>query len=250
MQAPEGTKFDSRYSNSATCSKLPPSENSEPAVFSMRIRRLAARQVQAVHALLDGQRGALQAVFPAAAAKRSGMQHQKFGAQRQCAFHLAAKCRNRFGMKFGIAAGDVDQIVGVNDQRLQIVLLTQTRHLFALRAGQLVRLPLARAGGKNLKRVAAQAIGAFGGVGRASCGRRVNADAPRSELGRPLGRGQQLEDVFFFFGRFGHDNILCNRTTSSRRGMRVARLDASGSGRLASASALGCAQERCRGQKP
>src|SRR5271166_4687407 len=35
MHAPEGAKPPIRYSTSATCSKLRPSENSEPAVFSL-----------------------------------------------------------------------------------------------------------------------------------------------------------------------------------------------------------------------
>jgi hypothetical protein len=111
-------------------------------------------------------------------------------------------------VKFGIAARQVHQIVGVNHQWMQVVFLAQAGHLLALRAGQLVRLPLSRAGRKNLERVATQAVRTFRRIGHASRGRGVNPDAPRGELGRPLGRGQQFENVLFFLSGIGHSNIL------------------------------------------
>src|SRR5208337_1093806 len=155
--------------------------------------QIARRQVEAVHGLLDGQRDTLQAFFPAASAKRTRMQNEELGAKGKRPLHLAAKRRDGFGVELRIAAREIHQVVGVNDQRLQSVALAKAAHLVALRACQFIRSPLPRAGGKNLEGVAAQAISALRGILDSSGGRGMDADPPRSEPGWPLRRWQQLQ---------------------------------------------------------
>lgn len=92
------------------------------------------------------------------------MQDQKVGAQRQRAFDLAAKSGDGLGVEFRIAARHVDQVVGMNYQRAESVALAQACHLVALRASELVWLPLPRARRKYLKGIAAQPVGPFGSV--------------------------------------------------------------------------------------
>ena len=53
------------------------------------------------------------------------MQHQKLRTQRQRPLYFAAKRSDRLGMKLRIAARQVHQIVGVDDQRLQIIALAK-----------------------------------------------------------------------------------------------------------------------------
>ena len=199
MQAPAGTKLPNKYSNSATCSKLPPSENSDPAVFSMRIRSFPARS-SSVHRLLDGQGDSLQSFLAAASAERAWMQHQELRTESQRSLHLAAKCHDRLGMKVGVAARQIHQVVGMDDQRLQSVLLAQAIHLVALRTRQVIGLPLPRARGENLERVAAQPVGAFRRILHSTGRRGVDANPPRSQLRRLLRRdGNSFRMSFSFF---------------------------------------------------
>jgi hypothetical protein len=158
--------------------------------------QVARRQIQTLDRLLNRQRGAPQSLFAAASPKRAGMQHQELRSQSQRALHFAAKGHDRLGMKFRISAREVDQVIGMNCERFQIIALAQPAHFLALRAGQLVRLPLPRARRENLKGVAAQAIGTLRRIRHAARRRSVNANAPRGELGRPLRRSQKLQDVF------------------------------------------------------
>ncbi len=90
------------------------------------------------------------------------MQHEKIGAEGQCAFDLTAKGGDGLGMELKITARQIHQVVGMDDQRLQTVALAQSTHLVALRARQVIGLPLSRAGGKNLERIAAQPVGTLG----------------------------------------------------------------------------------------
>src|ERR1700691_2775706 len=59
---------------------------------------------------------------------------------------------------------------------------------------EFVRRPLAWAGRKNLQRIAAQAIGALGGIVDSSGGGSVNSDAAGSKAGRAFwcGTGQDI----------------------------------------------------------
>ena len=121
----------------------------------------------------------------------------RYSAHKESArLDLAAKCFQRFLEKQLIRTGKVDQIVGVNHQRRQIVLRPQPVHLGALRFSQLIGSPLPRARREDLKRVAPQPVGTLGSIADASRGRGVNSDAPRSEAGRPF-RWRPLEDVLF-----------------------------------------------------
>src|SRR5277367_7020392 len=77
---------------------------------------------------------------------------------------------------------------------LEVVSFAQAHHLVALRTAQLIRCPLARAGGEDLECVATQPIGAFGGILDASGARGVNANTARGQAGWSPGSGV-VEDV-------------------------------------------------------
>src|SRR5437879_3234441 len=96
------------------------------------------------------------------------MQHQIFGTERQGSFDFTSKCLNRLLEKDFSCAGQVHQIVGVDHERLQIVLISQTLHLFALRTPKLVWRPPSRTGRENLKSITAEPVSAFGSVLHAS----------------------------------------------------------------------------------
>jgi len=81
-------------------------------------------------------------------------------------------------------------------ERPQIVFLAQATEFLALRKAGLVRTPLARTGGEDLKCIATQAIGTLGGILYASRNRRMNADPPRSERRRRFRRRLE-QDVAF-----------------------------------------------------
>src|SRR5207302_3459800 len=101
------------------------------------------------------------------------------------------------------AAGEIDQIIGVNRQRPQIIFFAQRRHLAALRSPQVVWLPLARAGRKDLKGIAAQPVGSLRRHLWPSRGRSVDPDAPRSQPWRLQWRWH-LENVLFSAKRAWH----------------------------------------------
>src|SRR5438067_10246951 len=91
----------------------------------------------------------------------------------------------------------------MNHQRPQVVLGAQRAHLAALRSPQVVWLPLAGAGRKNLKGIAAQPIGSLRRRLRPSRGRSVDPDAPRSQPWRLQWRWH-LENVLFSAKRAWH----------------------------------------------
>ena len=132
-----------------------------------------------------------------------GMQDEIVGANRQCAFHFSAECFDGFLEKQLIRAGQVHQIIGVDHERLKIILGPQTKHFLAHRMAQLIRRPLAWAGGKNLQRIAAQAVGALGGIVNSSGSGGMDADAPGSEPRRAFWRGMG-EDILFAGHGAGH----------------------------------------------
>src|SRR5229473_5242317 len=122
------------------------------------------------------------------------MQHDVLGAQLQGAFHFTAKSADGFLQKHRCLAGEIDQIVGVDRERLEIVFLAQAIHDCALVTAEIVWLPLTRAGGENLEGVASQAVSAFSRVFYASSNRSMYADAPGSEAGRAF-RRRRFQDV-------------------------------------------------------
>ena len=95
----------------------------------------------------------------------------------------------------------------MNDQRLEIVVGAQTVHFGALQLAQSIGGPLARAGRENLESVAAQAVGAFGGVRYTSGGRCVYANAAGSQAGRAFGRAA-TQDVLFAGEGAGHTKSI------------------------------------------
>jgi hypothetical protein len=95
----------------------------------------------------------------------------------------------------------------MNHQWLEIVLRPQTQHLFAQRIAQLIRRPLAWAGGENLQRVAPDAVGALGGIVNSSRGRGVNSNAAGSRARRVFRRWTS-EDVLFARHGAGHEKSI------------------------------------------
>ena len=70
----------------------------------------------------------IKSLLPVGPAERSWMQHQILGAQRQSPLDFAAKGFDRFLQEQFVYARQVHQVVGVNDQRLQVILLPQPLH--------------------------------------------------------------------------------------------------------------------------
>ena len=69
------------------------------------------------------------------------MQNHVFGADRYRSLHLGAQRAHRFLQHLGIGAGNVDQVIGVNDQRLQVVGGSQAGHRLVLFGRDVVRPP-------------------------------------------------------------------------------------------------------------
>lgn len=79
-----------------------------------------------------------------------GMQDQVVGAHRQRAFYFSAKSLDGFPEKQLIRAGQIYQVIGVDDQRLQVILGPKAKHFVAKGMAEFIRRPLARAGRENL----------------------------------------------------------------------------------------------------
>ena len=149
------------------------------------------RQVKALGSSGDGGSGLQQSSFAIGAAERAGMEHEIVGADSQRTLDFSAKRLDGFLQELLVGAGQIHQIICMDDQRLEIVFCAESGHLLALQFAQFVGSPLARAGRENLKRVAAKAMGAFGRIVDASGGGGVDADAARSEAGRAFRRGRE-----------------------------------------------------------
>ncbi len=105
------------------------------------------------------------------------MYHQEFGAERQRPLQFAAKSGNRLGVKLGITARKVDQVVSMDRQRLEVIALAQAAHFGTLRPCKPIGFPLSRAGRKNLEGIASESISALGAGLDTAGGGGVNADA-------------------------------------------------------------------------
>ncbi len=119
MQAPTGTSPRRRSRTSATCSKLPPSENSDPAVFSIRMVRPPC-QGRALAWTRQWRPRCAAVLARGRRRETSGMQDQIFRAQRKGALDLAPKRFHRFLQKKLIRTGQVHQVIRVNHLWLQI----------------------------------------------------------------------------------------------------------------------------------
>ena len=79
-------------------------------------------EIKVLRGRRNGRGGLQQSSLAISAAKRAGMQHQIVGAHRERAFDFAAKRLDGFLQEQLIRAGQIHQIIGVDDQRLQIIL--------------------------------------------------------------------------------------------------------------------------------
>src|SRR5438309_12112191 len=139
------------------------------------------------------------------------MQHEIVRAQSQRTFQLTTKRFDRFLQTGLVRSRQIDQIVGVNHQRLQIILLPQAVHDFALGASKLIRTPLPRAGRVDLKRIASQAVGSLRGIFYARRNRSMDFDSPRSPPLRP-DRLRPLQRILFRWTKISHLKILKDLT--------------------------------------
>ena len=190
IQAATGTVPRRRSSNSATCSKVPAREYSAPAVFSIStvsfpFAKSSSTTLERFHRLH---------FFPARAAEGAGMQHDVLGTQLQGTLHFTAKSTNSFLQKHRCRAGQIDQVIGVDRERLQIVPLAQAVHDCALVTAEIVWPPLPGAGGENLEGIASQAVGAFRRVLHSAGNGSVNTDAAGRQAWRAFGR-RRVQDV-------------------------------------------------------
>ena len=154
-------------------------ENSAPAVFSMRMRKLhCRRQAPAMAASIDSAASS----NPCSRARpfhEPGCSTRYSAPSASTALDLAAKGGDRVAADFFGLAAEVDEIAGVNDQRRAVIFCAQPLHLVAVGGGDLRGTPHARAGGKYLKSVGAHCLGAFGGGEDPAGGREVHADSFR-----------------------------------------------------------------------
>jgi len=133
------------------------------------------------------------------------MKDEIIGAEGEAAFEFSAKGGDGFFVESGVGSGEVDEVVGMDDEGLEIVFAAKEIHGFALRPAERVWLPLTRARREDLERAAAKSIGALGGVFDASGDGGVDADATGCARGRLLGRGP-LEGILLgeSGGHFSH----------------------------------------------
>src|SRR6266446_1767914 len=109
------------------------------------------------------------------------MKHKIFSTQVQSTLNLPAKCFNGFLQEQWSRTGKIDQIVGVNHERLEVVLLPKPAHLGALRTAKLIGRPLSRTGGEHLKRIAPQPVRTFRRILHPTGAGSMNADPAGSE---------------------------------------------------------------------
>src|SRR5271154_6690412 len=140
------------------------------------------------------------------------MQNKIVGTDRESPLDLAVEGFNRLLEEQLICAGEIYQVIGVNDQGFEIVLSAQAKHLLAQRITKFIRRPLSRARRKNLQGVASDAVGALGGVVNSSGSGSVNANAAGSEGG--ASRRGPVQDVLFAGEGAGHEKQYRHRGRS------------------------------------
>src|ERR1700745_1887158 len=91
----------------------------------------------------------------------------------------------------------------MDPQRLEVTPLPQPLHRLTRATPKLVRTPLPRAGGEDLKRVAPKPVGSFSGILDAVLNRGMDPDAPRSSHRRLL-RRRPLQRIFLGRAKNGH----------------------------------------------
>src|ERR1700730_15397408 len=108
------------------------------------------------------------------------MQHEIVSAQGQPPLQFASKCCNRFLQEWRPHSCQVDQIIGMNYQRLKVILLAQSAYYLALAAAQRIGLPLPRTGREYLKGIPAKPVCAFGSLLHAARNGGMDANATGS----------------------------------------------------------------------
>ncbi len=172
-------------------------------------------EVQTLRRGCDSRCGLQESGFAVRAPERAGVKHEIIRTEGHGPFHFPAKSDNGFLKEKRIGAREVDQVIGMNSQRLEVVALAQTQHFVAQGMAKLVRSPLARAGRKYLEGVAAQAVGALCGILRASSRGGMDADAPGSEAGRALRSGTGKNILFPSHGAGHVASIIGPRLATS-----------------------------------
>ena len=140
-------------------------------------------EVQSLGCFLYRPGAIAQRAADGAAFGASRMKHQVVGPEAQRAFDLSAERPDGFLSNFAVGGGRVNQIVVVDDQRAEAGLFTRPAKLPASLGRGGGGLPSARVGGKDLERVAADALGVTDGVGQRPCNRCVNSDPHRPVSG-------------------------------------------------------------------
>ena len=127
---------------------------------------------------------------------------------------------------------EIHQIIRVDDERVKVILGPKANHFLAHWMAQFIRRPLAWAGGKNLQRIAAQAVGTLGGIVDSSGSGGMNADASGSEAWRAFWCGTG-ENIWSAGHGAGHGTSISRDEESQAWLVRVLRLRCSGgNGRL------------------
>ncbi len=107
------------------------------------------------------------------------MHDEVISAQRDRAHDFIVICLNRAHAHHRIGCRQIDQVIGVDDQRAEAEFGALGAKLGGVdfRDARTDARPHARAGGKNLQRVAAEFSGALERAGKAAGNRSMNADA-------------------------------------------------------------------------
>ncbi len=107
------------------------------------------------------------------------MHDEVIGAQRDSAYDFIVICLNRADAHDRIGCRQIDQVIGVDDQRpeAEFGALGPKFGGVDFRNARAHARPHARAGGENLQRVAAEFRGALKRAGEAAGNRSMNADA-------------------------------------------------------------------------
>src|SRR6266849_5709647 len=167
-------------------------------IFEQNAQR-SCRQI--FRRLLDRFYGEAQGLIRFALAADAWMRDDEFSAERDAANELVVKRLDGAGAQHGLLRGEIDQIVGVDDQRAEAELLAASAESRGvdLRNARRTAGPHARAGGKNLQGVAAELVR---GVERVAIsagdgGADANAQATVHPSGR-YGCGLRFGAVFVF----------------------------------------------------
>jgi len=145
-------------------------------VFEQDANR-AGRQI--FGGLLDGIDREAQGLVGLAFAARAGMHDYEVGAEGHAANEFVVKGLDGASAQHGLLGGEVDQIIGVNDQRAEGEFLAAGAESggFDFRDTSGPAGPHARTGRENLQGVAAEFLRGFESVGVAAGNRGVDADA-------------------------------------------------------------------------